>query len=273
MLLALVAAQVFQLFMPEDVELVSAAERATALRNVIYTYVAGTLAAALFVWFAVPDSGAAQSNRSTAAAWPRIVSVVRRPAIWLQAVIVIAAYIGYKLTDNYGLFARDAYGLNEVDSAWLSTISAWVRPFAALLAGLIADRWLSSKVISAAFFTLVVVFGFMAAVPTVTGVVAVLVIEVVVACIAIYGLRGVYFALFEEAAVPASVTGTAVGIVSVVGYTPDIFFGLVAGYLLDTFPGVPGHQYVFAFVCLTSVIGLAASLLFTRLTRRGAAVP
>ena len=53
---------------------------------------------------------------------------------------------------------------------------------------------------------------------------------------------------------PAVATGTAVGIVSVIGYTPDVFFGGLAGWLLDAAPGVAGQRHfflmLFAFVAL-----------------------
>jgi nitrate/nitrite transporter NarK len=263
--LALVAAQAFMILMPADVEAASLADRAAALQNIIYMYVAATLGAAVVVWFAVPASGgrSVQEARS-GSLWKDMPTVVRMPALWLQSLIVLAAYIAYKGTDDYGLFARDAYGFNDVESAWISTVSAWVRPFAALFAGWIADRVLSSRVVAVGFAILIVTYGAMASLSVEGGVVAVLVIEIVVACIAVYGLRGVYFALFEEASVPPAVTGTAVGLVSLVGYTPDIFVGLVSGHFLDGWPGVQGHQYFFWFLASAAVVGLVSTLLFGR---------
>ena len=85
-----------------------------------------------------------------------------------------------------------------------------------------------------------------------------------VTCAAIFGLRAVYFALFQEASVPLAATGTAVGMVSVIGYTPDIFVNLVAGWLLDRTPGVEGHQQFFVFLLATSMVGLVATLAFRR---------
>ena len=38
-----------------------------------------------------------------------------------------------------------------------------------------------------------------------------------------YALRGIYFALLEEAAIPSALTGTATGLISLVAYTPDVF--------------------------------------------------
>jgi hypothetical protein len=81
----------------------------------------------------------------------------------------------------------------------------------------------------------------------------------------IFGLRGLYFALFEEAKVPAAVTGTAVGIVSVVGFTPDIFVAYVGGVLLDRSPGLAGHQHYFLFLAAFSAIGVIASYALLRM--------
>ncbi len=63
----------------------------------------------------------------------------------------------------------------------------------------------------------------------------------------------------------ARLTGTATGVVSVVGYTPDIFVSPVAGYLLDRSPGVLGHQHFFAFMAVFAAAGIVASVVFSRL--------
>ena len=93
-------------------------------------------------------------------------------------------------------------------------------------------------------------------------------LNVLVTCAAVFGLRGVYFALFQEAAVPLAATGTAVGLVSVIGYTPDIFVNLVGGWLLDRAPGVEGHQHFFMFLLASATVGLVATLAFRRTLRR-----
>jgi len=85
--------------------------------------------------------------------------------------------------------------------------------------------------------------------------------------VGIYALRGIYFALFEEAHVPWKITGSAVGLVSVIGYTPDIFFGPLMGHLIDRSPGALGHQHVFGVVTAFAIVGLVATLLFRRIGR------
>ena len=83
----------------------------------------------------------------------------------------------------------------------------------------------------------------------------------------IYALRANYFALFGEARVPLAFTGSAVGLVSIIGFTPDVFMGPLMGWLIDRSPGAAGHHHVFGLLALFSAAGLLATLLFRKLTR------
>jgi MFS family permease len=83
---------------------------------------------------------------------------------------------------------------------------------------------------------------------------------VIATSLAIYGLRGVYFSVMNEARVPLAITGSAVGLMSVIGYTPDIFAGPLIGYLLDRDPGAPGHRHVFLMVAAFALLGLTAAI-------------
>jgi hypothetical protein len=100
------------------------------------------------------------------------------------------------------------------------------------------------------------------------GVAWVLLLNILIGGSAMFGLRGLYFALFEEARIPAVVTGTAVGLVSVVGYTPDVFVSYTGGVLLDRSPGLAGHQHYFYFLAAFAAIGLLVSVVLMRMLRR-----
>jgi sugar phosphate permease len=266
-LLAVAAAQAFAWFMPDDVEAVTEAARATALRNTIFLYVAATFAAAALAWFGIPASPPHPPHIATerdTRLWRHLGTVLRTPAVWYQSIIVVTAYMAYKATDDFGLFAKAAYSMDEVESAWISGLSAWIRPFAALAAGWLATRKAASSVAAACFVILMIGFGAMAWMAVTPGLIWMLVSQIAIACVAVYGLRGVYFALFEQASVPLAATGTAVGIVSVVGFTPDIFSGLVLGVLVDAHPGPLGHQLYFAVTAAVAGVGLLATVAFAR---------
>ena len=64
--------------------------------------------------------------------------------------------------------------------------------------------------------------------------------------VGVYGLRALYFAVMEKGNIPLVYTGTAVGLISIIGYAPDIFSGPLAGYFLDQYPW---HSRISIRVC------------------------
>lgn len=253
--LATVALVPFQLALPEDPSTASAVERATALRNVIGLYTLATLLAAGLVWWMVPPS-APDREREPPPAVGAVLAVLKHPSVWLQALIVVCAYCAYKGLDNYGLFAAQVYGMNEVEAAKVSIIAAWIRPLAAVGTGFVADRVRPTKAVLSCFLLLIVGYAGFIFYDAGGHVPMILWSNITVTAASIFGLRGVYFALMEESRVPASLTGTAVGLISLVGFTPDIFVAPLAGWILDQNPGAPGHRQF--FLCLLGAASLGA---------------
>lgn len=284
--LATATGLVFAALLPADVHSATLAQKTAALQQVIWIFTGLTAGASVLVWFfvpqprkervaqgIVPDEAQAsaigcESSANDRVSLPAIGAVLRNPAVWLQGVIVVCAYTGYKGTDDFGLFARDGFGFDDVQAAKLSTLAFWVRPVAAVGAGLLADRIHASRAVLLCFGAamlgdLTIASGLLS--PSVPWL---LYMTIAGTSAAVFGLRGVYFALFDEAHVPPALVGTAAGLVSVIGYTPDIFMGPLMGVLTDNNPGAIGHQYLFGVLAGFAAIGLIATLLFQRVAAR-----
>lgn len=257
--------------LPDDVVSADITQRRKALQNIIYIYCAITILAGVFVWFVIPGrqtkAGHISPHRID---WSKISSVAKNPAIWAQAVIVVCAYVGYKSTDDFSLYARDVMKYDDVAAAGVGTVTFWVRPIAAIVAGALADRVSASKVVVYAFAVAGTGSILLASGIIKPGLEWLLIISIIYSGLGIYALRGVYFALTAEAKIPVAVTGTAVGIVSMVGFLPDVFFGPLMGYLLDSSPGPEGHENVFITVAVFALAGLIAALLFRRIMAKEA---
>lgn len=241
--------------------------RIEAIRSVVYVYTASTLAAAAVVWFFVPESEA-QPGGGPRLDWRQVKHAFAMPTIWLQALIVVCAYSAYKGIDNYSLFAVQAYGMDEVEGAQVSVYAAWIRPVAAVGAGLLADKLSPTKATALCFSVLIGGYALFALVPPNPSRASILWLNIFVTCATIFGLRGVYFAIMEEVEVPTAITGTAVGLISLIGFTPDIFVAPVAGVLLDRTPGTAGHQHFFIVLAAFAAVGLVATLALRRVDRR-----
>lgn len=117
-LIAVVAAYTFAAMVGGG-ETIDPLRESAAVKKLVLSYGAYCLFAATCVWFFVPDP------KSVAVARPdsldaeeeqtvklsvvrRLALVVRSPAIWLQAVVIVAAYSAFKMIDNYGIYAEDA---------------------------------------------------------------------------------------------------------------------------------------------------------------------
>ena len=249
-----------------DAELSAASTQRAAMRSIILFYSFAAIAAGMFAWLAIP---AGPGVPPAARPGPReILRIAVQPVVLAQAGIIVCAYCAFKGLDNYALYAEEVLGMNEVDASRLAGYGGWLRPFAAVLAGVLADRWRPSGVIAASFAVLVAVYLLLGTVLHDAVGRAVIVAGLGVSFFAAYALRGIYFALLEEVRVPRHATGAAVGVVSAVGFAPDIFFAPVAGRLLDANPGPEGHQHYFLLLTAIAIAGLAIALWLLRAARQ-----
>ena len=275
--LASAAVFVFQYSFPMGYENATLGEKSNVFRNVIYGYTLVTALIGIYIWFVcAPFSDNSfsgnQTNLTMASRWKNICVNIKQvfsyPSVWLQALIVVSAYVGYKGFDNYSLFAVDVYGYDEIEAAKLITMGSWIRPFAAIAAGLLADRFHVVRMLSICFLMLLAADLLFAFATPVLNLSWIFIGNVLITCIAIFGLRGLYFAIYEEVKMPIAITGSAVGLVSVIGFTPDVFVLYVAGVLMDNSPGLQGHQHFFMFLSSFAAIGLMASFLLSRYIAR-----
>lgn len=255
-------------FLPIDVNSATDSQRTEAFAHVIQFVSGLVFLMSVITYFVLPKKRIVDAQASNPFSIESLKQVVKRPAIWLQSLIIICAYSGYKVTDDFSLLAQDVLGFDEVDSAKVGTISLWMRPIAAIGAGILADKLSPSKMMFTCFgFTLLggtlIGFGFANA-----SMAWLVFLAIVSTCLGVFSLRGLYFAIMQEARIPLAVTGTAVGIASIVGYTPDIFMGPIMGHLLDSSSGAVGHQHVFLLLAGFSIAGLMATFIFRKLNHQ-----
>jgi nitrate/nitrite transporter NarK len=185
--------------------------------------------------------------------------------LWLLAFIILCAYSGYRVLDDISLLASDVLGYDDVQAARLGSLSLFIRPVAAIGGGILADRYLASRTSLIAFILMLSGAIGVALGPLATWGVLTVWFAVFVGGLGVYALRGLYFALIDEADIPILLTGTAVGLASVIGYLPDIFMPPLMGQLLDVYPGVLGHRLVFGLGVGFGVLGLIAVWVFRRI--------
>ncbi|MGD2035243.1 MAG: MFS transporter [Bacteroidales bacterium] len=248
----------FSQVMPEHPDGTFSGQRIASFKQVITAASCIVLLCGVLVRIFVP--GASSGYNRSAVSPGMIRSLLAKPVVWMLSVIILCAYVGYKITDVFSLYANEILGFNEVGSAGVGTAALWMRALVAVVAGYLADRFRAGKVIMICF-ALSVLGGLMIVFGLVDGLVIPALVNLSVIMAGVYGVRALYFALISEEDLSLATTGTIVGIVSVIGFTPDIFMSPWMGYLLDSNPGITGYRYVFMVLASFSVIGFLISLL------------
>ena len=260
---------IFSIILTTDIESASVIERQEAFRYVILfsSFMVAFIGLLVFIFLRTSEEKST-NVKSSLNSLTNIKHVLKNESIWLLMIIIMCAYVGYKVTDIYSLYASEVMFYDQIEAAKVGAVQLYLRPIVCIMIGLLADKTKNMFWIIFGFITMLigaVIFSLGFIQPDMN---FIFFLSLVVLAVGTYSIRALYFAVLKEAKVPFALTGTAVGLISVVGYSPDIFAGPIMGYLLDTYPGVVGHQYVYLILVVFSVIGLIASLRFARLTKK-----
>ncbi|MEL0005813.1 MAG: MFS transporter [Luminiphilus sp.] len=269
-ILASVGVLMFSAAFPLGYDEATLLQKGAVLKQVIYGYTAVTMGIGVMVWFTLRGLGERHTDGvspSLSQFFGHLKSVIQLKVVWLQTAVVVCAYTSYKAFDQYALFAVRGHGIDEIDAAEIVTIGAWTRPIAALVLGILGDRWGISRMAFICFVLLIISHSLFAFTGTALGSLSMILLNTLVTGVAIFGLRGLYFGLLEEGRIPVAQTGTAVGLVSVIGYTPDVYVAAVAGFLIDQSPGLLGFQHLFIMLLVFSVAGAMAAMQFPKYIR------
>ncbi|WKK67588.1 MFS transporter [Lutimonas zeaxanthinifaciens] len=254
---------VFSWVFKTDISTANAEESREAFKQVIIISSVIISVVGVMVWFLMKfDASIENTVVVEKITLSEIREVLKLPAVWLLMLIILCSYTGYKITDLFSLYARDVMNYDQVRSAQVGTFLMFVRPVIGVLIGILADRsqttlWLLISFVVTFFGALIYALGYITESET-----ALFFLSILIVASGVYASRALYFSVMEKGRIPIVFTGTAVGIISIIGYTPDIFAGPAMGYLLEKWPGIQGHQYVFWMLTLFSFIGCIASFYY-----------
>ena len=261
---------IFSLFITTEIVEATTVDRQAAFKQVILVSSALVILVGVLVWFFLKlDRDIEKEIVLDKISASRIIQVLRLPAVLLLMVIILCGYVGYKITDVISQYAEEVMLYDQVESAKVGTFLLFIRPVVGIAIGFLADRTQTTFWLLVSF--IVTFFGaFLFASGIVVDSEALLFfISILVVATGVYAARSLYFAVMQKGRIPLILTGTAVGLISWIGYTPDIFAGPAMGILLDAHPGeLQGHQNVFWMLAGFSLVGGIAAWYYHKLYKK-----
>jgi MFS transporter, GlpU family, inner membrane protein len=190
------------------------------------------------------------------------------PELWLVAAIVFCGYQVFWATYSFSAYLHEGtIGLSVVMAGTITTLKLWMRPIGGIGGGFLGDRFSKISVLVIALFLAALSLLGLVAAPGIGSHVA-LVFLVLFIGILTYAIRGLYWSLLDRCNVPVETMGLAIGLISVLGYSPDVFLPLINGYLTQTYPGVFGYQLYFGYVAAAATLGGFAALALRNMLNR-----
>ena len=194
-----------------------------------------------------------------------LLELAKLKSVWLISFIILCAYMGYKITDVYSLYASEVMLFDEINAARVGALQQYLRPIVCISVAFFTDKNGNINNILIGFFVMMLGSILFASGLIKVSMNILFFISLIIVATGTYAIRGLYFSILKDGKIPYILSGTAIGLISIVGYSPDIFATPLYGYLLDNFPGIKGHQYVYLILFISSIVGIYVSLKFKKL--------
>lgn len=249
-----------------------------ALKGIIYFYGALTIVSSLVILFLYKDPEGvnirvnveATEEEKKPLSTKEILSVVKLPQVWLMALLMLGIY-GFHVGSSYLTpYSTAVLGLSAVAAG----VYANVRTYGFRFVGGPLGSYVTSKrkspvkgliLLTGATIVLMVIFNIIPSSPE-----YLIPVMILMSIIMILnsGSKGQAFAPMDEMSIPVGQTGTAIAIISIIGFSvPDMFMHTIFGSLLDTYD-VAAYKMIFWIMTGLLVLSFVSATLLVSIKRR-----
>ena len=225
-----------------------------ALQKVVYLYIGFALLLSLMVSIAIDDESSVGAERSTETLWQDLRTLYAKQELWLTAFCILCGYQLFWATYAFSGYLQNIYGMTAVAAGSITVAKLWMRPVGAVAAGFVGDRFKREKVLAGLMLAGSVALAAMILLPLNVGAGLMLAVVLIIGLMT-YAIRGIYWATLDSCNVPIRIKGLAIGVISLVGYSPDIYLPLINGAILERYPGKPGYSLYFGGIVFMGLLG------------------
>lgn len=226
------------------------------------------VAVILMVLLTEEDGRADEKEGSAVFQMADVKELVRTPVVWVIAAMMFCGYGFYMSTSYFNPYLTEVVGISMVDSGLLSAVRTYLLLLLAPIGGLIADRCFksTSKWLCISFSLTALLFGAVLILPADIHPVAASLYTLVPGAVVMM-TYGVISSVVSEAGIPKALTGTVIGMISIIGYLPDAVYSVIFGKWLDTYQA-GGYRLIFGFLALSGILAAAMAYYVRAYSRR-----
>jgi len=250
------------------------ADKQSALVSVIYLYSAIVMLAAILIFIFVDDDkklaemaeNSGERGEDEKFHIKDIGKLLKNKYVYLMGGIIFMGYAVFWTVYYIGGFLQTNIGIDAVTVGKITVIILWMRPVGGFIGGFLADKIGRPLTISIALCGAAVMLLISALMPVSS--MNLFPIIVVILGIFLYMIRGTYWSLLGLSKIEIAMMGTAIGLISFIGYLPDIVLPQLNSYLWVTFGDQGGYNAYFIVSAVFGLLGIAILAYYNMLNKK-----
>jgi|GEM_PF-422354 len=199
-----------------------------------------------------------------------LLNLLKIKELWLVTFSVMSCFIVYCSITYTSPYLVEVFKIPNSLASQLGIFRQYVAPiFMCILFGRLADRRGSSvKVVMQTLILMGICVVLFIQVPVNASMITLAVATMGALTLFSTGVRGIYYAQIDEAGLPVEYTGTVIGILAIVAFSPDAFYytlmGKIIDYHIELGQVVTGYKIVFGISALFAFIGVGVGMILLR---------
>jgi len=187
------------------------------------------------------------------------------PEMWIVALVIFCGYQLFWATYSFSAFLQEGHGMSAVTAGFITVAKLWMRPIGGIGGGFLGDKYGKENILAICLAGATLGLVFMIVFPQLNTIYFMLAIVLLIGVLT-YAIRGLYWAILDDCDIPLHVTGLAIGVISLIAYTPDIFLPQINGFIAARYEGVTVYHLYFGYIAVMGAIGTLAVLKLKSMT-------
>jgi MFS family permease len=189
------------------------------------------------------------------------------PELWVVAIIIFCGYQLFWATYSFSAFIQEGYEITAVTAGLITVAKLWMRPIGGIGAGFLGDKYGKENILAVSLLGASLGLIVMILFPQLSSIYFILAIVLLIGVLT-YAIRGLYWAILDNCNIPMHVTGLAIGVISLIAYTPDIFLPQINSFIAARYEGITVYNIYFGYIAVMGLIGTLAALKLKKMTSK-----
>ncbi|MGD6794163.1 MFS transporter [Metabacillus indicus] len=242
------------------------ADKKDALVNVIYMYSGVLIVVSILIMIFVNVDGNSEktetaSEKSAPKAKGSFKDVFSNRFVWLLGGIIFMSYIVTWTIYYFGGFLQTNIGINASIVGTVTVIMLWMRPVGGIAGGFLGDKFGKSNILIIALGLATALLIMISVLPA-TLPASLFYVLVILSGLSVYTIRGLYWSLLGDCNIADEKLGLSIGLISFIGYLPDILLPLVMSMMISSFGDAGGYNAYFLFSAIAGALGILITVIF-----------